>query len=66
MMMLFIPAEIIVELSVGMEHAGYDVALMKFIENAVHSWKAYALEPLLHLLPDSLRAQIHLFDIKDL
>lgn len=31
MVMLFIPAEIIIELSVWMEHAGYYVALMKFI-----------------------------------
>lgn len=66
MMMRLIPAEIIVELSVRMEHAGNDVALMKLIEDTVYGRKADALEPLLHLLPDRLRAQVHLFIIKDL
>ena len=66
MVMLFIPAEIIVELSVRMEHAGYDIALVELLENAVHSRKTDAFEPLLHLLPDRLRAQVHLLVIKDL
>lgn len=66
MVMFFIPAEVIVEFSIRMEHAGYDIAFMQFFENAVHGRKADALEPLLHHLPDRLRAQVHLFVIKDL
>lgn len=66
MVMFFIPAEVIVKLSVRMEHTRYDVAFMKFIEDTVHGRKADALESFLHLLPDRLRAQIHLFVIEDL
>ncbi len=66
MVMLFIPAEVIVELSIRMENAGYDVAFIKFVEDTVHGRKANTFEPLLHLLPDRFRAQVYLFVIKDL
>lgn len=66
MVMLFIPAEVIVELPVRMEHAGYDVAFMQLLKNTVHGRQTDAPEPLLHLFPDRLRAQVHLLGIQNL
>jgi hypothetical protein len=57
-MMFYVPAEVVVKLSVRMDHPGYDPSLIKFFEIAIYGGKSQPPEPLLHPTPDILGTQV--------
>ncbi len=57
-MMFVVPAEVVIELPVRMDHPGYYPARIKFFEIAIYRGKTQPPELLLHPKPDILRAQI--------
>lgn len=65
-MVRFVPAEIIIELSVRVDHPRDDASPVKLVEIAVYGGKPQSAESLLHPFPDIFRAQIYPFLIEDL
>jgi hypothetical protein len=63
-MMVFIPAEVVVELSVRMNHPGYYPTRIQFFEIAIYGGKSQPPEPLLHTIPDILGTQVYTFIIQ--
>jgi len=65
-MMFRVPAEVVVKLSVRMDHPGYDPSLIQFFEIAIYGGKSQPPEPLLHPTPDILGTQVDTLIIQNL
>jgi hypothetical protein len=63
-MVFFIPAEVVIKLSVRMDHPGYYPSLVKFFEIAIYGGKSQSPEPRLHPIPDILGTQVDTFIIQ--